>query len=223
MTYYKFLTADGLSPYADYAWSLPTDDGPGDPVEVEGELVACKNGIHACTLRDSFDWFNEAMYEIEFADTPQEADNKAFGRSARLVRRIDAWNARTARLLAADFAEHVAHLWVAPEGVTWVPADTISVARRYAEGDATDEELQAAWAAASAARDAARDAARSATAAARSADSDASAAAKAAARSAVWAAASYAASDAAWDAALDVERDWQNTRLAEVLGLESTP
>ena len=160
MTYYKFLTADGLSSYADYAWSLPTDDGPGDPVEVEGELVACKNGIHACTLRDSFDWFDEAMYEIEFADTPQEAGNKVFGRSARLVRRIDAWDARTARLLAADCAEHVAHLWVAPEGVTWVLADTISVVRRYAEGDATREELDAAYSAAySAANSAANSAA----------------------------------------------------------------
>lgn len=61
-----------------------------------------------------------------------------------------------ARLLACDYAEHVAHLWVAPPGITWVPADTISVARRYALGQATQQELKVAagaavWAAGAAA------------------------------------------------------------------------
>ncbi|MBI4203214.1 MAG: hypothetical protein HY532_08910, partial [Chloroflexi bacterium] len=61
---------------------------------------------------------------------------------------------RLGRLLACDYAEHVAHLWVAPRGVTWQPGDTIAVARRYAWGRATANELGAAearaWAAAAA-------------------------------------------------------------------------
>ena len=48
---------------------------------------------------------------------------------------------RLARLLVCVYAEHVAYLWVPPAGVTWRPEDAISVARRYALGQATDEEL----------------------------------------------------------------------------------
>ena len=69
---------------------------------------------------------------------------------------------RLARLLACDAAEHVAHLWIAPKGVSWKPSDVIGVARRYAEGQATVEELAAA-------RVAARDAAWAAWVAARTA------------------------------------------------------
>ena len=55
---------------------------------------------------------------------------------------------KLARLLACDYAEHVAGFWVAPAGVSWQPRDTIEVARRYAYGNATQEELAAAESAA---------------------------------------------------------------------------
>ncbi len=117
---------------------------------------------------------------------------------------------KTARLLACDFAENVAHLWVAPEGITWKPADTISIARRFANGEATPKELDAAWAAAwAAAWDAAWDAARDA----------AWAAARAAARDAAWAAARAAARDAAWAAAWDAQQELQAQQfIARVTG-----
>ena len=51
---------------------------------------------------------------------------------------------KLSRLLACDYVEHVAHMWKAPPGVTWKPSDNIEVARRYAHGEATDEELTAA-------------------------------------------------------------------------------
>jgi len=98
------------------------------------------------------------------------------------------------RHFAVDCAERVRHL-MTDERIL----NVLAVARRYAEGEATDEELLAA-------RDAASDAARDA---ARAAGSDASAAASAAwaAASAAWAAASaawaaeWAAARAAWAAA----------------------
>jgi hypothetical protein len=76
------------------------------------------------------------------------------------------------------------------------------VAERYANGEATREELDAAW---DAARDAARAAARAAARdAARAAARDAArAAAWDAARDAAWAAARDAAWDAAWDAQIE--------------------
>lgn len=125
---------------------------------------------------------------------------------------------RLARLLACDYAEHVAHLWVAPPGVTWQPADTITVARRYAWGLATKEELLAAWIAAwDAAWITAWDAARD----------TAWIAARDAARATVWTAAWAAAWTAAWDAARDAaETQWQANRFLAVLDaltLEARP
>jgi hypothetical protein len=89
----------------------------------------------------------------------------------------------------------------------------VDVAERFARGEATTDELDAAWSAArAAARDAAWDAARDAAwAAARAAARDAAwdaawAAAWDAARAAAW-------DDAAWDAARDAARDAQISHL----------
>ena len=58
---------------------------------------------------------------------------------------------KLARLVACDYAERVAHLWVAPPDETWVPMDAIAVSRRYANGQATRDELRKAEAVAGAA------------------------------------------------------------------------
>ena len=104
-----------------------------------------------------------------------------------------AMNDRQRRHFACDCAESVLHLANDPRS-----SEAVRVARLYADGRATDDELAAAWAAA---RDAARDAARAAAWAA------AWAAASAAARAAAWDAAWAAAWDAAWDAARAAARD----------------
>ena len=82
------------------------------------------------------------------------------------------------RLMACDFAEAVLHL--VPAGETR-PAEAIRVARLFAAGQASREDMAAAW---DAAGDAAWDAA--------------------------WAAARAAAGDAAWDAAGDAAGDAQS-------------
>ena len=112
------------------------------------------------------------------------------------------------RLMACDFAEAVLHL--VPAGETR-PAEAIRVARLFAAGQASREDMAAAgaaaWAAAwAAAGDAAWDAAGDAAgAAARAAAWDAAwAAAGAAARAAAWA----AARAAAWDAQSDIIRKY---------------
>lgn len=121
---------------------------------------------------------------------------------------------RELRLFTVSCARQVQHLLTDPRSVK-----AIDVAERYANGDATEEELAAArdeaWAAASDAASAAGMAAACAVAcatdcaAARVAARDA---ARAAARAAAWAAASDAASDAvmdaAWDAARAAQAEW---------------
>ena len=109
-------------------------------------------------------------------------------------------NDREIRLMACDFAESVVHL-AKDERCN----KAIEVSRKYANRDATVEELDAARDAARAASDAARDAAWAASDAAR----DAAWAASDAARAAAWAAARAAARAAAWDASQAAEKEKQ--------------
>jgi hypothetical protein len=105
------------------------------------------------------------------------------------------------RHFAVDCAEDVKHLMTDERSL-----NALAVARKHADGRATDDELDAAWDAAMAA---ARDAAM---AAARDAARDAAwAAAMAADRAAAWA----AARDAAWAAAMAADRNAQMERLFE--------
>jgi hypothetical protein len=102
---------------------------------------------------------------------------------------------REIRLFGVWCARQVQHLMTDPRSIA-----ALDVSERFANCNATQEELDAAWADAS---DAASDAAWAAWAAARDASDAARAAARAAASDAAWAAARAAASDAAWAAARD--------------------
>ena len=82
--------------------------------------------------------------------------------------------AQVTRLIAADLAEHVLHVFEGKHPADQRPRMAIDVARAYVRGEATEEEMaaarDAAWAAEDAARDAARDAAWDAEDAARDAE-----------------------------------------------------
>jgi len=114
---------------------------------------------------------------------------------------------REIRLLACDFAERVLPIFEKLYPNDKRPRAAIETARRYANGEATIEELNAAR---SAAWDAAWDAARSA--------------ARYAARYAAWSAAESAARYAAWYAARYAdwyaEKEWQEQRFRQLLDEE---
>ena len=111
------------------------------------------------------------------------------------------------RLFAVWCARQVQHLMTDQRSV-----DALDVAERFANGDATKEELDAAWAASgSAARAASGSAARAA------AGDAARAAARAASGSAAWDAARAAARAAAWSAARAAARAAQETKFREML------
>ena len=216
----KFLRADGTGPYSGFRWPLPTDDAPGAWVTVAGTLEPCSVGYHLCRPQDVASWLNAAAYEAEYRGERIDVDEpggegKVVVREARLVRRLHAWDERAMRLFACDCAERVLPIYEAQHRDDQRPREAIAVARRFANGEATRDALDAARAAAwdaagdaawAAAGDAAWDAARAAAGAA------AGDAAGDAAWNAAWAAAWAAAGDAAWDAAWDAERSWQGAR-----------
>jgi hypothetical protein len=166
---YKFTADGGRSPYVDdYRYSLPTknEDGswtPGDWMPaVGGELELCGNGYHACKPEQLLEWCaNPELYAVEVRGDIVEGDDKICARQMRLTRRVDGWNGRTARLFAVWCARQALALVDNPDPRS---VNACEVAERYANGQATDEELTAAWAAAwdaawAAAGDAAWDAA----------------------------------------------------------------
>lgn len=186
------------------AWPLPTTlpDGtqkPGEWLEVAGRIVPCENGLHLCEFKDVLSWSAPCLYEAEFAIGTEvvHEDNKIVGRRARLLRRVGAWNYRNLRIFATRCARRVWHMTGDERSMI-----AIDVARKFADGAATEEELAAALDVAQAA---ALDAAR--------------AAAWAAAQAAAWAAARDAAQAAAWDAAWEDEVQWQSHHLRWMLGI----
>jgi hypothetical protein len=217
----KFLTAEQRSPTGTGRWT------PNRWRSVRGELVACRNGLHATSSDNLLPFLDAQLWRVEINGehlwhTDSSAGRKLVARRMRIVERVEAWNDRTARLFAADCAERVLPLFERERPDDPRPRAAISVARRFANGDATRDELDAAR---DAARDAVWDAARDAAwAAARDA---ARAAAGTAARDAAWDAAGDAAGAAAWAAAGDAARAaagtaecaWQQSHLAEMLGL----
>jgi hypothetical protein len=121
---------------------------------------------------------------------------------------VAGWTDKEKRLFACDCAEHTLPIYEKEYPDVKRPRQAIETARRFALGEATSEEMDAAgdaaWAAARAAvRAAARAAARDA--------------ARAAARAAAWDAAGDAAGDAARDAARAAEEKWQAAKMLEYL------
>ena len=119
-------------------------------LEVEGELVPCHNGLHVASLPQLLEfWLHERVWLVEVDDEAGtvQCDDKMVARRARLVRKLP-WDGRVARLFAADCAERVLPVFEREVPGDDRPRLAIEVARRSAGGDATDEELAAAGAAA---------------------------------------------------------------------------
>jgi len=208
---------------------------------VQGPLVLCQNGYHLCEFKDILSWANAELWEAEGRGESIAEGDKIVFREARLVKRCEWWNERTARLFACDCAEHVLSFFEKAHPTDMCPRQCIEVTRRYANGEANGDELaaagaaaweaaraaMAAWEAARAAGDAARDAGATAGHAdfAWAAAWEAARAAAGAAGAAAWdagdaagaaaratGAAARAAGAAAWDAGA-AERLWQLDRL----------
>ncbi|MCI0557399.1 MAG: hypothetical protein MN733_02810 [Nitrososphaera sp.] len=213
---YKVTDENGLPIHGGRgAWSLP-NGAPGDWRIVEGEIVPCANGLHLCRISDLLEWLGPVIWEAEYEGEIHHYYNNVVVRKARLVRQCDAWDDRTARLFAADCAEHVKHIANDPRCDA-----AILAARKHAFGLIDDAALAVAL---TAAREAARTAVWAALRAARAAEwtvvsAIASATVREAASAALWAVEWAAGSDADAEKpeARDTERKWQSERLHKYL------
>jgi hypothetical protein len=206
MTLYKALDEHNHSPYTDFDFTpyLPKKGKPGKWLPKVVELSLCHSGWHGCQDGNIIEYLNANIYEIETCGNVLIGDDKFTAQQIRLVRACEGWNEVSARLFACDCAEHVLPIFEKERPDDKRPRECIQVARKFARGKSTQEELDAARAAVcDAAWAAAGDAAR------------------AAARAAVWDAVWAAAEDAARAAAGDAERKWQTRRLLKLLKAEA--
>jgi hypothetical protein len=137
---YKFLRADGTSPFTRFAWPLP-DGAPG--AWVEARIEPCRSGIHACRSGDMPAWTGHALFEAELAGDILAAPGKLVASRARLLRRLDAWDAAARdeyTRMCADRAHELARTptlehWdaVIERSTRWGPALLGFMAARIAE------------------------------------------------------------------------------------------
>ena len=221
MKLYKVLDSEGRSCNGgNAAWDLPTKNKDGSWTagawmpKIEGDLELCSNGYHLCREDDLPFWLGDTIYEAEYRGEIVEDDEKVVVKEARLIKKCENWNEKTARLFACLCIRNT-HLGDGSERTVWDlltderSKNAVKVSEKYAKGEATKEELRTAH---KAARDAIRDATEAAMraarwAAARAATDDTTEAAWAA-REAVWAATEAAMRAAVGDAAWATSAAW---------------
>ena len=103
-TAYKFTRPGARSPFTGFEWPV------GKWVEAEGEVGLCGNGIHACRIEALPRWLDDELWRIEVDGIEEEHDGVVVARRARLLERIEAWNAETSRELARSCAARIREL-----------------------------------------------------------------------------------------------------------------
>ena len=198
-TLYKVLNDDGSCAHGGTGkWFLPHDKRPGRWMPaVNGKLIACLNGYHLCRASDLVYWLGPVIWEAEHDGDVLVAEDKLVVRRTRLLRRVSTWTEHSARLFAADCAEHVLSFFEEKYPNDTRPRQAIEAARLFAADNITAAAMIAAREAAWVAMEAAREVAGAA--------GEAAWVAALAARNAAWAAgesaresARKAAMEAAW-------------------------
>ena len=203
MKFYKVLGKGGVACNGGSGkWNLPKNGEPGEWMPKIEKIKPCVKGYHLCREDDLLEWLNEEIYEAEGRGRSIRNGSKDVFPEARLLRKLDSWNEKTARLFAADCAERVLFIFERIHPNDDRPRTAIQAARDFANGK-TD---RCSGAAAGDAGDAAGDAGDAAWAAR-------AAACAAGDAGAVWAAARAAACAAGATGTGAAERQWQKKRL----------
>jgi hypothetical protein len=136
---YKVLRPGAVGPFSGYAWPLPRGGGPGAWVVAAGEGAICRAAVHGCRVADLPWWLGEELWAAEFEGPVATGRHKISAPRARLVRRVDAWDAACARRFAAACAERAHALAAAviePEDARLAVAMSRDAAQVARSGDA---------------------------------------------------------------------------------------
>jgi hypothetical protein len=102
MIAFKFLAAGAVGLYSGFRWPVPGNGEPGEWVTMEGSLVACSRGLHACRAEGLLDWIDEELWEIELAGEVLENAEAGvvLAQRGRLLRQLEEWDEAAAGGLA---------------------------------------------------------------------------------------------------------------------------
>lgn len=100
MIAYKFLCSGGVGPFSRYPWPLPRDGRPGAWVIGGAATALCQSAVHACRVQDLPWWLQDELWEAELDGEISAGRHKVMSRRARLLRRVDAWDAACAQRFA---------------------------------------------------------------------------------------------------------------------------
>jgi hypothetical protein len=101
---YKVLRAGAVGPFSGYTWPLPRGGGPGPWVAAGGRAI-CRDAVHGCRVADLPWWLGEELWEAEFDGPVATGRHKISAPRARLLRRVEGWDAACARRFAEACAE----------------------------------------------------------------------------------------------------------------------
>jgi hypothetical protein len=97
---YKFLCAGGFGPFSRYAWPLPRNGAPGAWVISSADAVLCHSAVHACRVSDLPWWLQDELWQAELGGDVTAGRHKVMAPRARLLRRVDGWDAACAQRFA---------------------------------------------------------------------------------------------------------------------------
>ena len=158
MKLYKIINADNKSCHSgSFDWTpyLPTknEDGSWAPGQwtPNVDVEMCESGYHIVDAKHAIDWIDAQCYDVEYIGIVQsEGNDKYAAESLRLMSKVGNWNDKNLRLFACWCVRQVWYLLDDARS-----KNATEVAERFANGEATQDELAAAWAAAWAAAGAA--------------------------------------------------------------------
>jgi hypothetical protein len=125
---YKFLRPGAVGPFSGFRWPLPTGDAAGEWVRAEDPLRACVAGVHAAPVTALPYWIAEELWMAELDEPLVDEGRMLVAARGRLVARIGAWTAATARTFGEHCARRAREIVEEGRGALRSPEDATALA-----------------------------------------------------------------------------------------------
>jgi hypothetical protein len=120
---FKFLARRAVGPLSGHRWEMPDGARAGGWLEVEGPLVPCRTGVHACRASELAHWLHDELWLVELGEPVTRGIDALVARRGRLLAEVTAWSAGGASRFAAAAHDHAA------ERVVTFPAPSVDARR----------------------------------------------------------------------------------------------